>query len=407
MAPDAVPPLSAPSLGELVAFAWEAYHAADWLESVSRWDRIRVLHPDYEPPYIHAGVSLREAGCLEEAEARFRDGLAIFPDSAQLVSALGWCLAQMGRAQETDAWFGGQVARFPDNPEIAIDHLRILERRHDPAGLLRAAAVMEQLHPERMLTDAGVRHIVSEARLQIELARMDRIVASPGHSREAAATTTGVLDDTALMLRFQGLGENCAFGLMQRFYGAEPLGLLRWGSITIENLILALDEGFAGVGEREQTLFITGDDEYATAHTRYGMGAHSFVKIDAANEAAIQDKLLVRLGYLRREMLAELEEGSAVFVFTSERGVDAAQIASLHRALSTHGSRFLLVVRKADADNPPGVVRDAGGGLMLGYLDRLGPDRRDGGAVWGDPSPDWPAVLREALRLRREAEHAG
>ena len=380
-----------PRLEDVVACAWEAYHAADWDESFARWERVHALFPDYVPPFVHAGVSLREAGRLDAALAKLSHGLRRFPGEVELVTAYGLCLERMGRTTEADAWFTSQAPLFPDHPVVAIEYLCILQRRRDHAGILDAAALMERLHPQRLASDEGVRSIIADARLQAELARLDQ----PFATRQAPARPPAdISNDKSLMLAFHSLGENCEFGLAQRHFGAEPLGLLRWAAISIENLTLALDEGFAGVGSREETLFFTGNDEYATGHARYGIGSHTFIKIDHGNEAAIQDRLLTRLSYLRRELLADLQDGIKTFVYTCEAGATDAEIAALHRALCRHGSRHLLFVRKSDADNPPASLRDGGGGLMLGYVERLGPDRRTDGDCWNIAFDQWACLLR-------------
>jgi len=49
-----------------------------------------------------------------------------------------------------------------------------------------------------------------------------------------------------LMYRFESLGDNCEFGLVQRRCGAEPLGLFRFASIGTEQVARALEAGLEG-----------------------------------------------------------------------------------------------------------------------------------------------------------------
>ena len=43
-----------------------------------------------------------------------------------------------------------------------------------------------------------------------------------------------------MLLRFESIGSDCEFGAVQRRYGAEPLGLLRWNDVDILSLEQAL-----------------------------------------------------------------------------------------------------------------------------------------------------------------------
>ena len=380
------------SLGGTVAHAWEAHHAADWPEAYARWERVRELFPDYPPPYIHGGIALQEAGRLDEALAKLRRGAELFPDNPQMVTTLGGCLTRMGRLDEM------------------IDYIRSLHQRQDYVALLQAAKLLDWVHPGRIESDAGVQHMVSNARLEFEMSRIDLAAGGQPEPSDDGADTAPIhapaveLSDKELMLAFQSLGENCEFGLTQRHFGVEPIGLLRWAAISIYSLTQALNERFEGVGIKEHTKFVEGGNEYATAHRKYGMGSHTFVKVDKANEEAIFNKLLTRLAYLRGKLIDDLEQGDRTFVYTCEDGTTEHELAGLYEAVRGYGSRYLLFVRKSDAEHAPGTVADAGEGLMFGYIDRLGPDRLPHGDVWNISFHHWLPLLRAAHDMRRRHE---
>jgi len=42
-------------------------------------------------------------------------------------------------------------------------------------------------------------------------------------------------DDIDLVQRFESLGDNCEFGMVQRYAGAEPLSLFRFIVLPIDN----------------------------------------------------------------------------------------------------------------------------------------------------------------------------
>ena len=64
-------------------------------------------------------------------------------------------------------------------------------------------------------------------------------------------------DMREIMLEFESLGGHpwgCEFGTVQRAFGAEPLGLLRWTEMPVEYIIKALKTRFfVGVGLPENT----------------------------------------------------------------------------------------------------------------------------------------------------------
>jgi len=393
-----------PTLEDAVSWAWEAYHRAAWDESARRWLRVRDLFPGYPPPFIHAAASLREAGRPEEALALLRSGFEQFAGEPQIVGGIAACLGRLGRASELSAWISQQAQHFPDNPELVVDYLRQCLEREDHAGVAHGGALMERLHPALLARDAGIRGMIADSRL---LAAMERVEAALPEPMPPCADDEQVDALRALMLGFESLGENCEFGLVQRHFGVEPLGLLRWTATDVPHLILALDEEFAGVGEREHTRLHAGATEYATAHVRYGMGSHTFIKLDPPNEARIFDRMVVRLAYLRRKLVEDLEANEKIFVYSCEAGASEAQIRDLHRALGRYGSRHLLFVTLAGPGDQPGTVRDLGGGLMCATIGKLGPERRAEGDVWNIATETWREICVAADRIRRDAEAAG
>ena len=72
-----------------------------------------------------------------------------------------------------------------------------------------------------------------------------------------------------LLKHFEGLGENCEFGLMQRYFGIEPISLFRWVSISLTDLANAVENGLEGIGGRGQTVIGVWGHEYFVSDTRY------------------------------------------------------------------------------------------------------------------------------------------
>lgn len=80
--------------------------------------------------------------------------------------------------------------------------------------------------------------------------------------------------------RFESLGQNCEFGLLQRRCGAEPLGLLRFSSVRLERLIHGIRANFEGIDAPNDVRLHCekGRDEFASDQARCQMDYCTFRK---------------------------------------------------------------------------------------------------------------------------------
>jgi hypothetical protein len=203
-------------------------------------------------------------------------------------------------------------------------------------------------------------------------------------------------DMTRLMLGFESLGgvlHGCEFGTIQREFGAEPLGLLRWCDITPEQLTAAVHARFEDVGAPENTLLEVDNngqyDEYVTRDTRFGMVMHTFVRADTIPYEKMFEQACRRLMFLRDKLCGDLREAQKIFVYkTTLSTLGDNEIMSLQEALKTFGRPTLLYVAEEDAANPNGTVRWFNDDVLIAYIDHFASTRPDGrlsGAVssWG------------------------
>ena len=214
-----------------------------------------------------------------------------------------------------------------------------------------------------------------------------------------------VVDDAReLMLRFEslgGAGHGCEFGLFQREFGAEPLGLLRWADLGYDGITGALRSRFAGVGEEENTrLFVPdGGDEWWTTDHRYWMAMRSFVKADSMPRDRMLAVSLKRQRFLRDKLIADLQAGEKIFVYKDMREtLPRDQLRGLYESVRGYGSNVLLYIGYQDASHPNGTVRVAAPGLIVGYIDHFtfSPDDK----FIGSPTQSLLAICREAQKLR-------
>ncbi len=191
-------------------------------------------------------------------------------------------------------------------------------------------------------------------------------------------------DPRTLMTEFENIGDNCEFGLVQRYFGAEPLGLLRFADYgDFFNLIRLLENRFDGLGgagtlsaeivssiarvehgalETETEFYITDLQRRYSFHTWKGQSDQS--ELEALKEAE------QKLSYLRRKMIERLEQASRIWLVKRTRHIDPHEIFSLHAALKAYGPNRLFWVRSTKPGRPAGSVEWIADDLLCGYSDQ-------------------------------------
>lgn len=239
--------------------------------------------------------------------------------------------------------------------------------------------------------------------------------AAPSPAAEAAAPVAAAPDAPnaaagwrELMMGFESLGQNCEFGLVQRRCGAEPLGLFRFASAPLPNLLAALDARFAGLADSDNLdvqLSETGR-EFMVEDRRFGLLYHAWVLADEMTPEQVGAREARRLPLLIRKLIEDLEQGDKIFVYHGMEPMTLDQASALSAMLGRYGNGTLLWVEPADREHAAGSVERLAPRLLKGYIDRFAP---------GDNAHDlslgcWITICREAVRLRRavaaEAEPA-
>jgi hypothetical protein len=225
-----------------------------------------------------------------------------------------------------------------------------------------------------------------------------------GGQHHISATVTPPL--AALLADFQSLGDNCEFGLLQRFCGSEPLGLLRFASTPLEGLLAALADGFAQAGRAEDLEIRSDPHGQCRVHIpTYGISYHTFQPaappeaawLNPGSAARLRTEHAKRLRYLKRSLLADLRSGRRLLLRKGAAG-EAEAIATLLAALRRNGPSTLLWVTGGAAAGPAGTVAWAGDGLLTGSVGRFA--RLDD--TTGDLDIDvrgWTALCTAAWRL--------
>ncbi len=192
---------------------------------------------------------------------------------------------------------------------------------------------------------------------------------------EWAARRTG-LTLPQIALKFESVGENCEFGLFQRRCDAEPLGLLRFSSTFVRNLVRGVECGFEGLGEIDDIdprLEGAPRAEYMIHEKKYGLVYHTFVYEGQRSAWLMREQESARLKFLRRKFMEDLQVAEKIFVYRFAGPIAEEEILPLHMALNRYGPVTLLWVVLAERDRPAGTVEVLMPGLLKGYIDRFAP----------------------------------
>jgi hypothetical protein len=203
-----------------------------------------------------------------------------------------------------------------------------------------------------------------------------------------------------VMLRFESLGENCEFGLVQRKGGAEPLGLLRFSSTPLPKLLAALTARFEGLGRSDKISvdLASSGREYMISDKTFGLYYHAWVMAGERPPEDVHRREIRRLPYLVRKLVEDLTDGEKIFVYRSMTPIAESQAIKLVDAIRSYGPSTLLWMELANPGHPPGTVEWIAPGLMRGRMDRFAPGSNAHDFSFGC----WEQVCRNALALWSE-----
>jgi tetratricopeptide (TPR) repeat protein len=411
------------------ALARLAQQRGDHDEAISRWEQVRLRFPELAAGHVGGAQALHDAGRIEEAQAILSAAAAKFPDDSELAMRLARtatgradnetaakhyravsehsplrfdalidlsdALIADGRFDEADQLLLGALDRFQTESSVFSAYATVSMHRQDWAEALRRWEETARRFPQM----AQAKERIFEVRLRLAETAPDQL--NDDATTEAPKDSE---DPTTLVMQFEslgGAGHGCEFGIFQRRFSAEPLGLLRWADLDHNLLTRALETDFEGVGDAEHTeLFAPPSErpEYWTRDRRYWMAMRCFIYADQIPYEKMFQQVCRRLQFLRRKLLTDLRIGEKVFVFKCiKRNLTDSELSRLHAAVRRYGENTLLYVRYEDSEHPNGTVEIKADGLMIGYIDHFSHSPSD--EHLPDATGSWWRIVQAAHRL--------
>jgi tetratricopeptide (TPR) repeat protein len=318
-------------------YARVAERRGDWAEAVLRWQAVRARHPNNRLAQQALATAMVRAGEADAADAMLAEVLAPLAG-------------------------GDLAATDPAVRRLMMDHARLATNRGD----LGAAHLRWQDLLRQMPDDPAVQHGWRE------LQTLAEPMAAPREADVAAPEPDGAESSPfgALMSRFESLGGTCEFGLVQRHFGVEPLGLFRWVSLSAGNLCIALEDRLAGIGEPKFTrMRVSEAREFSTTDTRYGLGMHTFIKDAGQDREKLLTQLQRRMRFLRDKLLEDLAAGEKIFLYRCRRDTSADEIVPVAKAVQAYNpANIVLAVKMSTPEEPAHAVRPLAPGVLCGSI---------------------------------------
>ncbi len=204
--------------------------------------------------------------------------------------------------------------------------------------------------------------------------------------------------DAEILEQFESIGLNCEFGLVQRAFGIERLGLLKWCVSEPEMLIEALGKRFDGIGDENNVEIGRHGWEYDIIDKAYGFRGHSFVAAESIEISVFKKNTENRLKLLKRKLIEDLEDGQKIFVYKQNgQPFPEETMFKIANLISDFGGSTLLwVCDHKITGKPAGSVDWLDKNLIRGHITKFAP-YDDAHSIDLD---GWIEICRNAFALR-------
>jgi tetratricopeptide (TPR) repeat protein len=429
-------------------YAMMAYARQEWLEAIPRFETVRSRFPEVldghrfvadlfvgQKQFDNADAVLREAmtrfptdprlatsyawsghlkcdqmGDWREAGERWRWLVSQFPGEPLGYAMVGFVsMRYLGLIKEAEATLLKGMDRFPEDTAIASNYARAADYGHNWSEAMRRWDALVARWPDDRSILKG-RGETADRRRLTEIDHLTNKPASRATIRSAAPVSQHVSEEGRVLIQFESLGENCEFGLAQRHFGVEPLGLLRWVSLDAAALCIALEERFARLDDPEDLEIELQGPEYHACGKQYQMRMHTFIVASEykGTQQQLKAQLFRRLKYLKDKLLGDLTAAEKLFIWQSGVGSTLYDetILHMHRAVQRYSTRNTLLVVKRNNERgqaPAMFRRDTG--LLVATLPQVEEAvASDGSMSVSSPFNGWLKLCRKALASRAKSQ---
>ena len=351
---------------------------------------------EFRANYAEVAASRKD---WQEAARRWEGILARFPDVAAFWSMAATAYRETGRLAEAEELLARAAAEDPENADLSVQIALTAEKASDWPRAIHHWDRASRLRPG----DLVIKDARGNAIWEQQIARLEKgeAVETPDATAGAVPSTQAEADSLrALALSFEGLGDQCEFGIVQRRLGADPIGLFRFAAISADNLAALLDEEFERLGDPDFTeLGFTEGGEYLVRDTRHLYHMHSFVQKDTVDPDLFLSQQVRRLGYLKRKLIEDLQAAEKIFVFKSSLArISDTALCRLQSSIARYGDGMILGLRRAEENHSAGSLEILTPRVLVGYLET---------EYRGEQMPidfaSWRRVLIAAVRYRDAA----
>lgn len=176
------------------------------------------------------------------------------------------------------------------------------------------------------------------------------------------------IGDRDLARVFINLGDTHELGLVQRRMGCEPEGLLSLASLSVRNLIRALDARFADPAKMRVSLV---NDAYTVLLPKYDLRYQTGLSPDAIQPDALHAREAARQPMRIARFFQDIADHDRILVFRQNETLAANDLLDLRAALDRHGATTLLWMQEAREGHPAGTAAWIAEGLITAYVRRL------------------------------------